>query len=57
MQCYRTRQWTAAIDGFRQVLAMHPGDQPSKVFVERAEYFRANDPGSGWDGVWTMTSK
>jgi adenylate cyclase len=57
MRCYRTRQWTAAIEGFRQVLAMHPGDRPSRVFVERAEYFQANDPGTGWDGVWTMTSK
>ena len=57
MQQYRTRQWTAAIECFMEVLALNPADKPSKVFIERAEHFNANPPAAEWDGMWTMTSK
>ena len=30
---------------------------PSKVFIERCNYFKENPPEPNWDGVWKMTTK
>lgn len=55
--CYRTQKWDDAIACFNEALALHPGDKPSKVFLERAELFRQKPPPPDWDGVWIMTEK
>jgi adenylate cyclase len=54
---YRAQQWAQGIDRFRRVLALNPGDKPSKVFIERAQHFQTHPPAADWDGMWTMTSK
>jgi adenylate cyclase len=54
---YRSQKWDEAQRGFERCLALQPGDGPSKVFVERIQHLRAQPPGAGWDGAWTLDSK
>ena len=30
---------------------------PSKIYIERCNYFQKNSPGKDWDGIWTMKTK
>jgi len=57
LKLYRERNWSQALGKFLQALDMDPHDGPSHVFSERCEEFSDKPPGSGWDGVYTMTSK
>lgn len=54
---YRAQDWDAAEAGFRECLALVPGDGPSQVFLERVAAFRAAPPPADWDGVWVASSK
>ena len=54
---YRTQRWDDAIACFNDALALHPGDRPSRVFLERAQIFRQTPPAADWDGVWVMNEK
>ena len=54
---YKECEWGNAISFFKQALEINPQDGPSKLYVERCEYFIANPPPADWDGVFTMTSK
>ena len=46
-----------AVVQFEAVLALDPGDGPSRVYLERAkEYFMAPPP-ENWDGVYELKSK
>ena len=62
IELYRQQKWDAAIAKFAQsekleaVFAMRPTN-PSRVYLERCELFKATPPGEDWDGTWTMTSK
>jgi len=57
IQLYRAREFKNALTCFKEALTLHPGDQPSRIYVERCEHFVATPPPADWDGVWTMTSK
>jgi len=39
------------------VLAVNPGDGPSKTFIQRCEAFMKDPPPAGWDGVYRLTTK
>jgi len=54
---YRARQFKEALACFKEALTLNPNDQPSRLYVERAEHFIAIPPPPDWDGVWTMTTK
>jgi adenylate cyclase len=54
---YRQRYWSQAVEQFKKALELVPNDGPSLVFLDRCEEYSENPPGSGWDGVYTMTSK
>ena len=54
---YRAREFKDALFCFKEVLALNPADQPSRIYVERSEHFAVVPPPEDWDGVWTMTSK
>ncbi|MFN8390816.1 MAG: adenylate/guanylate cyclase domain-containing protein [Bdellovibrionota bacterium] len=54
---YTERQWEEAIGKFKEVLAISPGDIPSKKYVMRCEEFAFSPPDSNWDGVYQMMSK
>ncbi len=57
LAAYRQQRWDEAIVYFKAALNVDPGDEPSKVYVERCEEFKKNPPPENWDGVFTMTTK
>lgn len=57
LEKYRNCQWDEAIAAFEGVLAMAPGDGPSRLYISRCRELKENPPGDGWDGVFTMTRK
>lgn len=62
LQLYRQQQWDEAKTKFAQsdqledMFSNRPTN-PSRVYMERCEFFKQNPPGDDWDGVWTLTSK
>lgn len=54
---YRARDWDVAKQGFGAVLAEIPEDKPSKIYIERCEYFKLNPPATDWDGVFNRAEK
>jgi adenylate cyclase len=54
---YRKQQWEEATARFNQVLELDPDDGPAKTFLRRCQTYRENPPGSGWDGVFRLTTK
>ena len=57
LACYREQKWDEAERGFERCLGMQADDGPSKVFLDRIQRLRAQPPGAGWDGAWTLDSK
>jgi adenylate cyclase len=55
---YRAQNWDKAIST-ANVLMKHNKElvQYYEMMIERIEYFQANDPGKGWDGIYRATSK
>ena len=54
---YRSKNWQQARAAFEAVLDVAPDDKPSKIFVERCEYFMRTPPGMEWDGVFNRAEK
>ncbi|TFB12471.1 adenylate/guanylate cyclase domain-containing protein [Candidatus Marinimicrobia bacterium MT.SAG.4] len=60
---YYTRQnWDDAIAEFNKSNKMEDAFEgrptnPSRVYLERCEYFKRNPPGSDWDGSWILEDK
>ncbi|MBI5790487.1 MAG: GAF domain-containing protein [Rhodocyclales bacterium] len=57
LSLYRQRDWTAAERSFRQALAGHPEDGPSKIYLERCRVYAKEPPPDEWDGVWSVQPK
>ena len=57
LEAYKGQRWDDALESFRAGLKIDPDDGPTKVYIERCEYFKENPPGEDWDGVYTMTTK
>ena len=57
LACYRRRQWSRAIEAFREALGLSPEDMLSRMYIERCEHLEMNPPDAEWNGVWVMTSK
>jgi adenylate cyclase len=62
LQLYRQQQWDEAQAVFteseklEEVFPKRPTN-PSRVYIERCEFFRANPPGADWDGSWQLMAK
>lgn len=62
LELYRQQQWDEAIATFteseklEEVFPRRP-TTPSRVYIERCEFFKAHPPEPDWDGSWTLTSK
>jgi adenylate cyclase len=54
---YRAREWEKARAEFNAVLVIASADKPSKIYVERCEYFMQNPPAANWDGVFNRAEK
>jgi len=57
LQAYRRQDWTGALELFGTALKQRPDDEPVREMVRRCEMYRAEPPGTDWDGVHRMTSK
>jgi len=54
---YRLRDWALARTKLSQALAIIATDRPSKVLLERIDYFEAHPPANTWNGVWILDRK
>jgi len=60
MRLYRAQRFEEARAAFERALALKPGDQPCKVFIERSAELAEVPPvpaGAEWDGVYVFTHK
>ncbi|MBI2295764.1 MAG: GAF domain-containing protein [Betaproteobacteria bacterium] len=57
MSHYRRRSWSRAAAFFSEALSAHPGDRPSRLYLERCEIYSTEPPPSDWDGVWAVQTK
>lgn len=57
LAAYRKQEFEAACREFHEVLAHHPADRVSSLYVERCEQFIAQPPGEEWDGAWVLAHK
>jgi adenylate cyclase len=62
VELYRQQKWDEAkakfteSDSLEDMFPRRPTN-PSRVYFERCDFFKANPPGEAWDGVWTLESK
>ncbi len=62
IQLYKQQQWDQAkalfakSEKIEEVFPKRPGN-PSLVYMDRCDFFKADPPGDDWDGSWTLTSK
>jgi adenylate cyclase len=56
LDLYRNRSFDAAQDYFKRSFEKL-GDYPSKVYMQRCEFYLKNPPNENWDGVFEMKSK
>jgi hypothetical protein len=54
---YKLMQFKEAAQLFEKALEVCSGDGPSKVYLERCNYYIDNPPPEDWDGVYVMTTK
>src|SRR5258708_16069450 len=54
LAAYRTRNFTAAITLFQQVLEARPSDQPARVMLERCSQYLKSPPGDDWEATNAM---
>jgi len=54
---YRAREWAKAKAAFLSVLEVAAEDKPSRIYVERCDYFLLDPPAVEWDGVFNRDEK
>lgn len=54
---YKLMKFSEAARFFSNALETCPDDGPSKVYLERCNYYIDNPPPEDWDGVYVMTTK
>ena len=57
LKLYREKKFKEAILKFEEALKHYPEDSPSKVFIERCNYFLEHPVPDDWDGVFEMKTK
>lgn len=54
---YRERKWADAEKIFAALVAVFPDDRPSKIYLERCQYFKVSPAHENWDGVFNRRGK
>jgi len=54
---YKNRKFKEAFEKFREAYVKDPDDTPSRIFMERCDYYMKNPPGEDWDGIYQMKTK
>ena len=57
LRLYRAQEWDMAEMNFLNLQKMSRDPALYKVYAERVAVYRKDPPGTGWDGVFTHTSK
>jgi len=57
INAYKHRDWQQALSLFQDCHKIRSNDGPTKIYLQRCEYFQQHPPTASWDGVWTMESK
>lgn len=57
LKLYRAGCWKDAENAFAAAIKVCRDDGPSNMYIRRCRDFAASPPKSGWDGVWTLTTK
>ncbi|MDR0710049.1 MAG: adenylate/guanylate cyclase domain-containing protein [Spirochaetaceae bacterium] len=57
LDCFESRNWKQAAEGFRSALSARAGDGPAQKYLDRCLEFLANPPPDAWDGVYNLTEK
>ena len=66
IEAYKSQEWDKALALFAETLELEyqrfpllkgVKTNPSEIYIERCNEFKANPPGEDWDGVYTLTSK
>ena len=57
VKLFRAQNWDMAEKQFINLKNMNPGRYLYEVYLDRITYYRANPPGSEWDGVFTHKTK
>jgi adenylate cyclase len=57
IELYHAGQWTDASDLFLRLLASHPGDGPSALYLRRSREFAVTPPPPDWNGVTILKTK
>jgi len=56
LDLYRQKSFEPALDYFKRSFEKL-GDYPSKVYIQRCEFYLKNPPDENWDGVFEMKTK
>ncbi|MEM7769873.1 MAG: adenylate/guanylate cyclase domain-containing protein [Cyanobacteria bacterium P01_E01_bin.6] len=51
---YWNQRWDEAQKHFERYLAIATHDTPSRIYLERIDYFRHHPPGMDWNGTWEV---
>ncbi len=54
---YLARDWSGAVAAFEAVLALAPGDGPSRVLLDLSRAYLAEPPADDWTGVISIETK
>ena len=57
LRLYKEQKWDRAIETFEGVNAMDQTLYAARLYIQRCNELKADPPGPGWDGVFTMTTK
>lgn len=57
LDCYRRREFKAALAAFERVVRQRPDDGPGRAYVARCRAFIETPPSADWDGVFALTEK
>jgi adenylate cyclase len=57
LEAFRGRRWEEAQASFGAILADHPSDGPSRLYLVRCQAMMQTPPGPDWDGVTVMDTK
>lgn len=54
---YHAREFTTAVEVFKQALEIESHDACTQLYIERCEDYVTEPPSADWDGVYTMKTK
>lgn len=57
LNLYRAHKWKEAETYFASILDEFPEDKPSRIYLERCEYYKKTPPPKEWDGVFNRVDK